>query len=98
VNGADQIEIEMKRYRNKNDVQRAVQQWRRKVEQAVAGERALHELYRSFIQRALEINNREETHKLLQEVWMKRHEVPAAVTHVYKILKTRNLLAPQQPS
>ena len=85
----------MKKYRNKNDVQRAVQDWRRKVEQAAAGERALHELYRSFIQRALEIGVREEARMLLQEVWVKRHEVPVAVTHVRKILEARNLLAHQ---
>ena len=85
----------MKKYRNKDDVRRAVQEWRRQVEQAAAGERALHVLYRSFIQRALDVAAPEEARKLLQEVWCRRHESPAAVTHVYKILAARNLAGHQ---
>lgn len=85
----------MKKYRNKDDVRRAVQEWRRQVEQAAAGERALHVLYRSFIQRALDVEAPEEARKLLLEVWCRRHESPAAVTHVYKILAARNLAGHQ---
>ena len=55
----------MKKYRNRDDVRRAVQEWRRQVEQAAAGERALHVLYRSFIQRALDVEAPEEARKLL---------------------------------